>query len=664
VRCMGQQEYGFAAPAGFQYLSTRQVDSKRSVRTRQAEEMIQGISKILMPVIDTVHAAPYLRLGAALLPPQGKIAALKVVRLPEETSLSEGAQHAPDSRAALDSIHAVGLGGEVEVKTLVRVAHRLSDAITETAKTEAADLLLLPWKGNTTTEDKLFGRTIDRLLEDPPCTILVARMGDLSHCKQILLPVRGGPYAEFALEIASQLAVAWDAEITVLHCAQRSPVVELGENYYRAFLRKLRFHHQVKRLMRVRGNPQEVILQEAQRHDLVITGAAAIAEGQSFFLGPIVEHVAGGTDKPLLVVKTSEPFGSWSQEPIGVKPKALSERVDQWFAENTFHRREFADLGKLLDLKEKQGITISLGLPTLNEAETIGKIIETVKSKMVDEVPLLDEIVVIDSASTDDTANIARDRGIPVVTHPEVLPQYGSYRGKGEALWKSLYILNGDVILWVDTDIKNFYPGFVYGILGPLLRQPEIQYVKGFYRRPLKMDGQLIAEGGGRVTELTVRPLLNLFYPELSGMVQPLSGEYGGRREALERVPFFSGYGVETGLLLDLFNEHGLGAIAQVDLEERIHSNQSVAALSQMSFAILQVFMQRLEERRRISLIQDVNRSMKLIKPQHSSYALEIRDIQDYERPPMATIPEYQSRRHELRRARTGCASLKETIIS
>jgi glucosyl-3-phosphoglycerate synthase len=208
-----------------------------------------------------------------------------------------------------------------------------------------------------------------------------------------------------------------------------------------------------------------------------------------------------------------------------------------------------------VELKEKQGVTISLGLPALNEAETIGHIIQTVKKELFDEMPLLDEIVLIDSASTDDTVNIARDLGIPVVVHQEILPQYGSYRGKGEALWKSLYVLSGDIILWVDTDIKNFYPGFVYGILGPLLRESEIQYVKGFYRRPLKLEGKLIAEGGGRVTELTVRPLFNLFYPELSGMIQPLSGEYGGRREALERVPFFTGYGVETGLLLDLLNE-------------------------------------------------------------------------------------------------------------
>jgi glucosyl-3-phosphoglycerate synthase len=227
------------------------------------------------------------------------------------------------------------------------------------------------------------------------------------------------------------------------------------------------------------------------------------------------------------------------------------------------------------------------------------------------------------------------------------LPQYGSYRGKGEALWKSLYVLKGDLIIWIDTDIKNIHPGFVYGLVGPLLNEPEIKYVKGFYRRPIKLDGKTYAEGGGRVTELTARPLFNLFFPELSGLIQPLAGEYGGRREVLEQLPFFIGYGVETGLLIDLLSQFGLQAIAQVDLEERIHRNQSLSALSQMAFAIIQVFMQRLEEKNRIRLLEEVNQSMKLIKHQRRTYALEVKEIGDRERPAMVTLPEYRARREK-----------------
>jgi hypothetical protein len=259
--------------------------------------------------------------------------------------------------------------------------------------------------------------------------------------------------------------------------------------------------------------------------------------------------------------------------------------------------------------------------------------------------PLLDEMVVIDSQSEDRTVEIARGRGVPVFIHQEILPQYGAYRGKGETLWKSLYVLNGDIIAWIDTDIVNIHPRFVYGILGPLLRSQHIQYVKGFYRRPIRTAGKIQAGGGGRVTELVARPLINLFFPELSGLVQPLSGEYAGRRQALERLPFFTGYGVETGLLIDLLEQFGLSAIAQVDLVERIHRNQTLTALSAMAFAIIQVVTNRLESGHRLSLLSEMNRTMKLVQYSQSHYSLYEQRIADEERPPMLSIPEYRIKR-------------------
>jgi hypothetical protein len=212
-------------------------------------------------------------------------------------------------------------------------------------------------------------------------------------------------------------------------------------------------------------------------------------------------------------------------------------------------------------------------------------------------------------------------------------------------LWKSLYVLNGDIIAWIDTDIKNIHPRFVYGVLGPLLRDRRIQYVKGFYRRPLKQGDKLVAGGGGRVTELTARPLINLFFPELSGLIQPLSGEYAGRREALERVPFFTGYGVETGLLIDLLETFGLQAIAQVDLLERIHHNQTLPSLSKMSFAIIQVVIRRLEDRYKIRLLEEVNKTMDQIRYEPGRFFLETTEIRERERPPMITLPEYRQAR-------------------
>jgi len=601
--------------------------------------------KILLPVVSQSEAKANLDLAMRLVGPRGKIVALRVVRVADDMSLSEGTGDAVASRAALDEVSDLITDKRVELKPLVRVAHRVTEGIAESAAAESADLLILPWRGRASAETLLFGRTIDRLVEAPPCNVMVARVSNLASWKKILLPVRGGPYAEFALQIADRLAFTLGAEITVLHCECGFGSAEFNEAFYDTFLRRMRHQSHVTRFLAVRGDPQKTILEHAATHDAVIVGAGAATEPQSFFLGPVVEQIALSLDKPLLVVKTPETFGTWKETRRVVQPKNLSDQVDQWFAENTFHRGEFADLAKLVDLKRKQNLTISLGLPALNEAETVGNIIQIVKTALVEEAPLLDEIVLIDSGSADDTVKIAEDLGIPVVVHQEVLPDEGAFRGKGEALWKSLHMLKGDIIAWADTDIRNFYPGFVYGLLGPLLREPEIQYVKGFYRRPIEMDGKLISEGGGRVTKLTIRPLFNLFYPELSGMIQPLAGEYAGRRSALEQMPFFTGYGVETGLLIDLFNKYGLTAIAQVDLEERVHRNQSLASLSQMSFAIIQVVVQRLQQKSRIEILDEINRSMKLIKPQRTSYALELKPIQDRERPPMISIPAYRAKR-------------------
>jgi glucosyl-3-phosphoglycerate synthase len=274
------------------------------------------------------------------------------------------------------------------------------------------------------------------------------------------------------------------------------------------------------------------------------------------------------------------------------------------------------------------------------------------KKELMKKKPLLDEIVLIDSNSTDRTREIVKKTGVPLYIHQHLLERLGAREGKGEALWKSLLVTSGDIVVWIDTDIANIHPRFVYGLIGPLLLNPHMQLVKGFYRRPLKVGEKVQASGGGRVTELTARPLLNLFYPELSGVVQPLAGEYAGRREALERVPFFSGYGVETGLLIDIYERHGLNAIAQVDLLERIHHNQRLEALSKMSFAIIQTVIRKLESRFGGEVLEDVNRSMKMIRYGTKGYSLDVEEIAERERPPMIEVPEYREHLQQLLRNR------------
>jgi glucosyl-3-phosphoglycerate synthase len=504
--------------------------------------------------------------------------------------------------------------------------------------------LLLAWKGYTHSPERIFGRTIDEIMANPPCDVAVFKQGSIAEHPRILVPVRGGPYAELALGLAEALCLALSGQITVMHAVPSSTMAqayERGERPFMDLMQKLSGRANLQRIVTARGDPAQAILSEAVHHDLVIMGASA-SVAQVTGLGPVTEHIAQAIERPMLVTKTRQtppPFPAERTE----TDADISSIVDKWFAENTFHAAEFSDVARLVDIKQKQGLTISLGLPTLNEELTIGNIIKVLKRDLMERHPLLDEIIVIDSRSSDHTVEIARSLDVPVYIHQDVLPGQGANTGKGEALWKSLHVLNGDIIAWIDTDIANIHPKFVYGLVGPLLKQPRLQYVKGFYRRPLRSAGEIQSHGGGRVTELTARPLINLFFPQLSGIIQPLSGEYAGRRTLLERIPFFTGYGVETGLLVDIAERCGLSALAQVDLQERIHRNQSLTALSRMAFVIIQVFMRRLEDRHRLRLLEDINRSMKMIQYERNRLCLEVRDLYDVERPPIFSIPEYRA---------------------
>jgi glucosyl-3-phosphoglycerate synthase len=217
--------------------------------------------------------------------------------------------------------------------------------------------------------------------------------------------------------------------------------------------------------------------------------------------------------------------------------------------------------------------------------------------------------------------------------------------GKGEALWKSLYETSGDLVAWCDTDVREWDARFLYGTLGPLLTEPRFGYVKAYYQRPIVEGGVLTAGGGGRVTELVARPLINLFFPELSGYIQPLSGEYAGRRAILEEIPFFTGYAVEIGHLIDLSAKLGIDGLGQVDLEVRHHRNQDLEGLSKMAFVIMQAVMKRLDQRSHSDLLGEVGSSMKLPRSAAHKLSLDVLELADIERPPMAHIPEYRRKR-------------------
>ncbi len=319
-------------------------------------------------------------------------------------------------------------------------------------------------------------------------------------------------------------------------------------------------------------------------------------------------------------------------------------KLNDWIKNNTIHHSQFWDIKKLVEEKEKQNLKISLCLPTLNEEKTIGKEIVMFKSELMDRYPLLDEIAVIDSGSSDSTCEIAKTFGADVYLSADILPQYGEKKGKGENLWKAVYELTGDIIIYVDADIKNIHPRFAYGLVAPLIYRPELHYVKAFYDRPLAFSQGVRPSGGGRVTEILVRPLFSLFFPDLTGLIQPLSGEYAVRREVLEKIPFPIGYGVETSHLIDVYEKWGMEAIAQVDLDQRVHRNQETRDLGKMAFGILRAFLFRAEALGVIGNLPELNTLLRQFQAKDETYEQIAYEIVEEERPPMIDIPEYRKK--------------------
>jgi len=549
--------------------------------------------------------------------------------VPAGEPISAGAQSARQIRKRLLSLSSPS----IRFKSTVIVSETPWIDLQSVISHEKPDLLIIEWKDGQTS----CGIPIPEVLSNSLCNVAIVHGSNQIKFDRALIAVRGGPYAELAFETGMGLH---PAQMDVLHLALTGVA---NDAPFKGLKHILRHFPEVNLRSITTDDAARTIFEEAHKYDIVVLGATGTKSAGGPSVGMVAEKLLRESPSTVMVVKTRQPISeSMLDESSGAQ--AISILVDKWFAENTFHANEFLNLKQLMELKEKQGSTISLALPSLNEEQTVGKVITTIKKALMDDVPLLDEMVLIDSDSTDRTRKIAEDLGIPVYIHQQLLPEMGARKGKGEALWKCQMVTKGSIIAWIDTDIINIHPRFVYGVLGPLLLDRNIQLVKGFYRRPIRVGDKIQAGGGGRVTELAARPLINLFYPELSGVVQPLSGEYAGRREALEKAIFFSGYGVEIGLLIDIFEQFGLRAIAQVDLLERIHRNQGLEALSKMSFAIIQTVLRKLEPRYERAIIEDVNKTMKLIRSARGGYFLEVEEVAELERPPMASLTAYQER--------------------
>jgi glucosyl-3-phosphoglycerate synthase len=522
------------------------------------------------------------------------------------------------------------------------VAKSWSEGIHDTVLDEQGSLLIVGLPTVELPVERLFGPPIDALFAEPPCDLIVIKLAAHPFGPHVLLPTNDGPHLSLSYEIAHSITELVDGQVTLMHVMEPQ---RPGEIIAPERVQELCALPRVGQWVERAGPVLPAIMKASGEADVMVLGATGRSFEPAQPLGALGEAVLREYTGTLVI--TRRVLEEAEEHAVGrfETRRDTPAQVDRWFAENTFHADECSDLGQLLALKHRSGLSISLVLPALNEAETIGPLLDALIGPLFEDVPLLDEIILIDSGSTDGTCEIVAERGIPIWVHQEILPQYGAFHGKGEALWKSLHVSRGDIVVWIDTDIKDVHPRFVYGLVGPLLREPRLQFTKGFYRRPIQNGDQIVGTGGGRVTELVARPLLNLFFPELSGFIQPLAGEYAGRREILERLPFFTGYSVEIGLLIDLLGTIGLEGMAQVDLQQRIHRNQELDGLSRMSFAIIQTVLERLESRQRLHLLDPLAQSLKQIQYLgDGGYHLDVRAVRDHERPPINTLPEYTAR--------------------
>ncbi|MFD7455508.1 glucosyl-3-phosphoglycerate synthase [Kitasatospora sp. NPDC059827] len=335
---------------------------------------------------------------------------------------------------------------------------------------------------------------------------------------------------------------------------------------------------------------------------------------------------------------------------------ALLPQAASWLRRRSWSAAE-RPVDALLAAKRRTGRTVSVVLPALDEEATVGDIVRTVRRELMDRIPLVDELVVVDSGSTDATAAVAAEAGARVEHRDRILPRLPAVPGKGEVLWRSLLVTHGDIVCFIDADLREFDPAFVSGIVGPLLTDPDIHLVKAMYDRPLEVSisgsaagesGAVIPTGGGRVTELVARPLLNLHWPELAGFVQPLGGEYAARRSLLERLPFPTGYGVELGLLVDALDQVGLDALAQVDVGVRHHRHQDGQALGRMAATIYRTALERLDRSHRLKASADLvhpHLTQFTRDPHTRAFTAHTHPVTALERPPMHTVPEYATRR-------------------
>jgi glucosyl-3-phosphoglycerate synthase len=705
---------------------------------------------VLVPMLNTAHASEILHLATMLagtasgmgndehtpsadptayriphsafrIPPV-RIVVLSVVEVPPDEPLTMGLDMARSYRALLDFLPSeVVVGGlQARVDRVVKVARDVAGAIHQAARDERASMILLYWKGHAREPRRhLYGRITDAALTSPPCNVVLARLEGWQRSKRIFLPVRGGPSAEQALNIGMSLAERMSLPVAVMHNVpapddriphSRSQVEALGEEPYIALNERLRRVREgvtvtVESILTRRPDPVEALLDEARQDDLLIMGLPArahranhvassddLADGEESTQRSVALRVSQVKGPPVLLVSTPSPIdlaGYTNKVRSGRSRKRREDMpFEHWFVEHTYHGDEFKDPEEFVKAKRASGLTLSVGVLTSNDGKQMHSVLTGLKRVLMELHPIADQIAVVDAGSTDDTLEIARSLGVEIYEASDILPAQGDLHGRGECWWKSLAVLRGDILVWLDPRAKRFHPSTALALAGPLLRNSALQLVKAFgqsetsegsHKSPqhkgddfspmdmswggfvaphrdsgMVMDkvrvqaltpSDLASLSSGQLAMLPARTLLQVLSPSLAAVIAPYSRDMAARRGAMMGTPVFAGESLELGLLLSLAAEYGTNAVAQVELQHHQPSLQPTPSM-RSAIEVLQVMARRMQDPAMRDFAAGLaERLQKEIEGRRSSPgpgdtpgSFEVRALGPVERPPMRMV--------------------------
>ncbi|MDQ3929816.1 MAG: hypothetical protein M3328_11825 [Chloroflexota bacterium] len=656
-----------------------------------------------------------------------RIVVLGVVEVPADQPLTMGMDMARSYRALFDFLPSEvdADGRHVRVERLVKVARDVPTAVRQAVEEEHAGLVLAHWKGHPRNPKRhVYGHILDDLLRDPPCDIILVRPDGWRDCQRVLLPVRGGPSAEQALDVALLLAEQGGMHLAVMHNVPASRVstgplnegtikptgplseaqaateaMETGPyidfNEYLETVAHSAPSVQIERIATVSESAGAAVLGEVQAEDLVIMGMGAFSEqsskGAQSGASTLPATVAASTKAPILLLRTCETLDLAKYARKGQVRQVRNAWVDlpfeYWFVENTYHGDEFRDPEEFLKLKQATGLSISVGLLTSNDARHLYSMIMGLRKVLMEMHPLADQIAVIDAGSGDETLEIARSLGVEAYSVTELLPDEGSLHGRGESWWKSLAVLRGDIIVWLDPRATRFHPSAALSLAGPLLRNPNLQLVKAFSLTqhdphgaavPKEQEGRqgvgsasLDVSWGGFVVPkrdgawpfakrirvqalkpsdlaaltptqfaaLPPRTILQVLASSLAGVVDPFGRDYAARREAMLSIPVFSGPNLELGMLLSVASRWGSRSLAQVELRHAQPAPPPQPGLP-IAIDVLQVLAHRLEDDQLAGIASEIAARLQteLQGPAGADTGIEVRALNPVERPPMSTV--------------------------